>query len=70
VAIVGAAVEVGIEPTVRHAADLGYIPVVVGDACAAGDREAAERSLAGLRFTGDAMFTDVASLCELLSAPA
>jgi biuret amidohydrolase len=29
IAIVGVALEVGIEPTVRHAADLGYIPVVV-----------------------------------------
>jgi nicotinamidase-related amidase len=27
VAIVGVALEAGIEPTVRHAADLGYIPV-------------------------------------------
>jgi nicotinamidase-related amidase len=70
VAVVGVATEVGIEPTVRHAADLGYIPVVVGDACGAGNREAAERSLAGLRFTGDAMFTDVATLCDLLSARA
>jgi nicotinamidase-related amidase len=26
VAIVGVALEVGIEPTARHAADLGYIP--------------------------------------------
>jgi nicotinamidase-related amidase len=70
VAVVGVATEVGIEPTVRHAADLGYIPVVVSDACGAGNREAAERSLAGLRFTGDAMFTDVATLCDLLSARA
>src|SRR5438445_10219963 len=28
-AIVGIAMEIGIEPTVRHGADLGYIPVVV-----------------------------------------
>jgi nicotinamidase-related amidase len=69
VAVVGAAIEVGIEPTVRHAADLGYIPVVVEDACGAGNREAAERSLAGLRFTGDALFTDTDALCRLLSAP-
>ena len=27
--IVGIALEVGIEPTVRHGMDLGYIPVVV-----------------------------------------
>jgi nicotinamidase-related amidase len=59
--------EVGIEPTVRHAADLGYIPVVVADACGAGNQEAAERSFAGLRFSGDAMFTDVATFCDLLS---
>ena len=68
VAVVGAAIEVGIEPTVRHAADLGYIPVVVADACGAGNRQAAERSLAGLRFTGDALFTDAETLCRTLSA--
>ena len=28
-AICGIATEIGIEPTVRHGADLGYIPVVV-----------------------------------------
>ena len=32
-AIVGAVTEIGIEPTVRHGADLGFIPVVVADAC-------------------------------------
>jgi biuret amidohydrolase len=37
VAIVGVALEVGIEPTARHAADLGYVPIVVTDACGAGD---------------------------------
>jgi nicotinamidase-related amidase len=36
-AIVGVATEVGIEPTVRHGADLGFIPIVVSDACDAGD---------------------------------
>ena len=35
--IVGVAMEVGIEPTVRHSADLGYVPIVVRDACGAGD---------------------------------
>ena len=33
--IVGVATEIGIEPTARHGADLGYIPVVVTDACGA-----------------------------------
>lgn len=64
--IVGVAMEVGIEPTVRHGADLGYIPVVVTDACGCGHAEAAERALAGLRYTGDALFTNVAEICEVL----
>jgi nicotinamidase-related amidase len=34
-----AAMEIGIEPTVRHGADLGYIPIVVTDACGSGDSE-------------------------------
>ena len=67
VAIVGVATEVGIEPTARHAADLGYIPVVVTDACGAGHEEAARRSLAGLEFTGDAILTDVATICSALA---
>jgi hypothetical protein len=50
-AIVGIALEVGIEPTVRHAKDLGYIPVVITDACGSRDKEAANRVLAGLQFT-------------------
>jgi biuret amidohydrolase len=34
--IVGIATGIGIEPTARHGADLGYIPVLVTDACGAG----------------------------------
>ncbi|RKP46079.1 cysteine hydrolase [Trinickia fusca] len=55
--IVGVAMEIGIEPTVRHGADLGYIPIVVTDACGCGDAEAAARSVASMRFTGDAILT-------------
>ncbi len=66
-AIVGVAMEVGIEPTVRHAADLGYIPVVVADACGAGNQEAAERSVASLKYAGEAVFTDTDSLCTALA---
>jgi len=62
-AIVGIATEIGIEPTVRHGADLGYIPVVVKDACGFGHRDAAERSIASLEFAGDALFTDVNTIC-------
>ena len=62
-AIVGIAMEIGIEPTVRHGADLGYIPVVVKDACGFGHRDAAERSIAILEFAGDALLTNVETIC-------
>jgi biuret amidohydrolase len=65
-AIVGVATEIGIEPTVRHGADLGYIPVVVTDACGAGHEEAAKRSIEGLAFSGDAILTDTGSFTALL----
>jgi nicotinamidase-related amidase len=60
--IVGVAMEIGIEPTVRHGADLGYIPIVVMDACGAGHAEAAARSIASLKFTGDAILTTTQEL--------
>lgn len=64
-AIVGIATEIGIEPTVRHASDLGYISVVVTDACGAGSEDAAQRSLASLEFAGDALMTNVETICGL-----
>jgi nicotinamidase-related amidase len=68
-AIVGVATEVGIEPTVRHGADLGLIPVVVTDACGAGDHAAAKRSLDALATAGDAILTDIATITGLLARP-
>ncbi len=65
-AIVGIAMEIGIEPTVRQGADLGYIPVVVKDACGFGHGDAAERSIASLEFAGDALFTSVETICAQL----
>ena len=67
VAIGGVAREVGIEPTVRHAADLGYVPVVVSDACGGRDKPACERALASLAFAGDALITDSVSICRALA---
>jgi nicotinamidase-related amidase len=67
VAVVGVALEVGIEPTVRHAADLGYVPIVVRDACGAGDTEAGARSLAALQFAGDAFITDCAGFAAAVA---
>jgi nicotinamidase-related amidase len=65
-ALVGVAMEIGIEPTARHAADLGIIPVIVEDACGSGHAEAAQRSIEALKFAGDAVFTDVAAFCQAL----
>ncbi len=67
VAIAGIALEVGIEPTVRHAMDLGYLPIVVTDACGSGNPEAGERSLATLAFTGGTLATDTAALTDLMA---
>jgi biuret amidohydrolase len=64
-AIVGIALEIGIEPTARHATDLGFIPVVLADACGAGDPAAAERSLATLRFIGESVISDVDTFVSL-----
>ncbi len=65
-AICGIATEIGIEPTVRHGADLGYVPVVVVDACGAGHEEAARRSLELLEYAGESFITDVATISGLL----
>src|SRR6266404_3818922 len=62
-AIVGIAMEIGIEPTVRQGADLGYIPVVVKDACGFGHGDAAARSIASLEFAGDALITNANTFC-------
>ena len=67
IAVAGIAMEIGIEPTVRHAADLGFVPVVVTDACGAGHADAAKRSLESLAFVGDALFTDTETFCRLIS---
>jgi biuret amidohydrolase len=66
VAIVGVALEIGIAPTVSHAVDLGFIPVVVTDACGGRDHPAMQRVLDDFRFSGDALLTDIATITPLL----
>ena len=66
--IAGVALEVGIEPTVRHSADLGYVPIVVRDACGAGNEAAATHALDVLAFAGDAMIASTDEVCAALSA--
>jgi len=66
--ICGVATEIGIDPTVRHGADLGFIPIVIEDACGPGDRTAAERSLENIRFMGDGIVTSIQELRQTLRA--
>lgn len=64
--IVGIALEVGVDPTCRHGADLGFWPILVRDACGFGDEAAANHSLAVLEHMGDTTITDVETVCVLL----
>src|SRR5262249_47100332 len=57
---------IGIEPTARHGTDLGFIPVLITDACGSGDKEAAKRSIEGLKFAGDTLPTDTETICNVL----
>jgi biuret amidohydrolase len=66
-AIVGIAMEIGIEPTARQGADLGYIPVIIKDACGFGHADAAERSIASLEFAGDSLMTTVEEFCTKIA---
>jgi nicotinamidase-related amidase len=66
IAIVGIAIEVGIEPTVRHATDLGLIPIIISDACGAGHPDAAKRSLESLEFAGNVLITDAATFVGVI----
>lgn len=64
--VAGVAIEIGIEPTVRHGVDLGYVPIVVTDACGTGHEEAGDRALATLEYLGDAFLTDAAEITAIL----
>ena len=66
-AIAGIALEVGIEPTIRHATDLGLVPVLIADACGSGNAEAGRRSLEALAFEGNTVITDVATFTSLIT---
>src|SRR5581483_4086993 len=64
--ICGIALEIGIDPTCRQGADLGFWPILLQDACGFGHEEAAHHSLASLRHMGDTIVTDVETVCGLL----
>jgi biuret amidohydrolase len=65
--IAGIALEIGIDPTCRQGADLGFWPILVRDACGLGNDEAANHSLASLRHLGDTTISEVDTICRLLS---
>ena len=50
------------EAAVLHGADLGFIPVIIRDACGFGHRDAADRSIASLEFAGDALLSNADTL--------
>ena len=62
--IVGIALEIGIEPTVRSATDLGYVPVVLTDACGWGSKAAGERAIETMKFVGEAILLDTKTFAE------
>jgi biuret amidohydrolase len=66
--LAGIALEIGIEPTCRHAADLGIIPILVRDACGAGNPEVAEQCISTLAHMGDTIITDLKTISQLLAA--
>jgi nicotinamidase-related amidase len=66
--IAGVAIEVGLEPTVQHSADLGYIPIVVRDACGAGNQSAGEWAMSSIAFAGDAFVVDTDNVCAILNS--
>ena len=68
IAIVGIAMEIGIEPTVRQATDNGFTALLIEDACGFGNAAARDRSIATLNFIGEAVITDTASFCSAVNS--
>lgn len=68
-AICGIAMEIGIEPTCRHAADLGIVPILIEDACGSGDADAARRSVESLRFMGDTILSNTQDFLSAVARP-
>jgi nicotinamidase-related amidase len=65
IAVVGAVLEFGIEPTIRNAADLGYSPVLISDACYSFSEQNRSRSLANLQSAS--LITDISTFKTTLS---
>ena len=57
--IAGIATEVGIEPTVRHGADLNLIPIIAVDACGSRTQDLKDRFISTLKETGEVVISTV-----------
>jgi nicotinamidase-related amidase len=66
--ICGIATEIGIDPTVRHGVDLGFIPILIEDACGHGHKDAAQRSIENIRYMGDAIVTNIPELRQMFDS--
>ena len=65
-AVVGVVLEIGIVPTVSHGTDLGYVPIVIADACGSVDENARQRALSDIDYTLMSLTTDAATFCSRL----
>jgi biuret amidohydrolase len=65
--IAGIALEIGIEPTVRHGADLNYTPVVVTDACGSMTPELKAGTLHSFETTGEVISVTTTQITSLMS---
>lgn len=66
-AIAGVALEIGIAPTVAHSTDLGFVPVVISDACGGRDKDAMARAYDEFAFQGHTVVTDIDTITPLLA---
>ena len=65
--IAGIALEVGIEPTVRHGADLNYIPIVITDACGSMTQELKDGTLHSFETCGEVISVTTTQITSLMT---
>ena len=65
--IAGIALEVGIEPTVRHGADLNYIPIVITDACGSLTQELKDGTLHSFETCGEVISVTTTQITSLMT---
>ena len=66
--VAGIALEIGIEPTVRHALDLNYMPIVISDLCGSRTPELHAHSIETLKETSEVFVISSQEWSEILNA--